>query len=118
MAVSLQAQLGRGKGEGAPGELGDVVLIDQRPGPDALAERSLLLDRIAAVAGSLCADDIDRALLASLLNFDDDRYPTNKQEEVAARFGVSREAVRRRQARLFSRVRDIMADDGAVERAA
>jgi RNA polymerase sigma factor (sigma-70 family) len=115
MPLSLQAQVG-GRDQDGAGELGDVVLIDHRPGPDALAERSLLLDRIAAVAGDLCNDDIDRALLASLLNFDDDRFPTNKQEDVAARFGVSREAVRRRQARLFSRVRDVMAED--VERAA
>jgi DNA-directed RNA polymerase specialized sigma subunit len=119
MPMSLQLPAhGRDSGDGASGELGDVVLIDQRPGPDALAERTLLLDRVAAVAEASCIDEIDRALLASLFDFDDDRFPTNKQADVAGEFGISPEAVRRRQVRLFNRVRDALAGTEPVERAA
>lgn len=74
--------------------------------PESQAERSVLIELVKSVGPAMCCNDVDRAVLASLIDFDDHRSVAAKHRDIGDRFGLSSETVRQRQHALIERIRE------------
>lgn len=75
-----------------------TTLVDPTAQVDESACWRDVLDRLAAA----CVDDIERAILRAAFDMADAQVP-ERDQVVAAEFGVSKELVRRRRRRMFAR---------------
>lgn len=81
--------------------IGDLVLVDAEPGPDAVVDVALVAE-LAAHVERMDLDRLDRVIAGELLR----AGGRARDHVVATRQGVSREIVRRRRIRLQARLRD------------
>lgn len=99
-------------GEGDGGCLGDTIAATDRVDDAAVARAQLA--EVHELVPVLCRDDVERELMAALLDPDDHRTATALAEAIAESHGISRQAVSQRRVRLVAKFAHLIGPIGAA----